>query len=199
MLVTESGFPEGKLSLSGGADPTRFIQLAIIYSNFTNTDSVRECSPAHTAPGTVEAAAVPVTPGSTDVLPIISIAGLSDSRTHANELTARATTALIDYVHQQQRVHACAAGLYRGHLPSLCPAAGLRLAAMSLPAISKPGYRRKQDNTFFTFPEWYIVYSFEDFGRFLDRSSESHFNYLGHIFGFWRSFCTINQRRTTER
>ena len=64
---------------------------------------------------------------------------------------------------------------------------------VALPAIDEQGYRRKQDNTFFTFPEWYIVYSFEDFGRFLDRSSESHFNYLGHIFGFWRSFCTINR------
>ena len=65
--------------------------------------------------------------------------------------------------------------------------------SVSLPAIDEPGYRRKLNNTFFTFPEWYIVYSFEDFGRFLDRSSESHFNYLGHIFGFWRSFCTINR------
>jgi hypothetical protein len=65
--------------------------------------------------------------------------------------------------------------------------------ATALPPIDEKGYRRKLDNTFFTFPEWYIVYSFEDFGRFLDRSSESHFNYLGHIFGFWRSFCTINR------
>lgn len=64
---------------------------------------------------------------------------------------------------------------------------------VTLPAIDEAGYRRKLNNTFFTFPEWYIVYSFEDFGRFLDRSSESHFNYLGHIFGFWRSFCTINR------
>ena len=65
--------------------------------------------------------------------------------------------------------------------------------AVTLPTIDEPGYRRKLNNTFFTFPEWYIVYSFEDFGRFLDRTSESHFNYLGHIFGFWRSFCTINR------
>jgi len=64
---------------------------------------------------------------------------------------------------------------------------------VALPAIDDAGYRRKENNTFFTFPEWYIVYSFEDFGRFLDRSSESRFNYLGHIFGFWRSFCTINR------
>jgi hypothetical protein len=63
----------------------------------------------------------------------------------------------------------------------------------ALLTINDKGYRRKLDNTFFTFPEWYIVYSFEDFGRFLDRSSESHFNYLGHITGFWKSFCTINR------
>src|SRR5690242_20275990 len=66
-------------------------------------------------------------------------------------------------------------------------------ASIAVPAIDEKAYRRKLDNTFFTFPEWYIVYSFEDFGRFLDRSSESHFNYLGHILGFWRSFCTINR------
>ncbi len=66
-------------------------------------------------------------------------------------------------------------------------------APASLPAIEEAGYRRKEANTFFTFPEWYIVYSFEDFGRFLDSSSESQFGYLQHILGFWRSFCTINR------
>ena len=72
---------------------------------------------------------------------------------------------------------------------SAAPAA----SAPALPAISEPGYRRKLDNTYFTFPEWYIVYSFEDFGRFLDRGSESGFAYGSHIAGFWRSFCTINR------
>jgi hypothetical protein len=76
------------------------------------------------------------------------------------------------------------------------PAAGvsaLSAPGQALPTIDEPGYRRKQNNTFFTFPEWYIVYSFEDFGRFLDRGSESGFNYTSHILGFWRSFCTINR------
>jgi hypothetical protein len=54
----------------------------------------------------------------------------------------------------------------------------------ALPAINEQGYRRKEANTFFTFPEWYIVYSFEDFGHFLDSSSESQFGYLSHILGF---------------
>lgn len=65
--------------------------------------------------------------------------------------------------------------------------------ASEWPEITEAGYRRNADNTFFTFPEWYIVYSFEDFGRFLDRGSESGFGYVAHILGFWRSFCTINR------
>src|SRR6478752_332799 len=72
-------------------------------------------------------------------------------------------------------------------------AAAAGAPAVTLPAIDEPGYRRKLNNTFFTFPEWYIVYSFEDFGRFLDRGSESGFGYVSHILGFWRSFCTINR------
>jgi hypothetical protein len=76
------------------------------------------------------------------------------------------------------------------------PAAGasaLSAPGETLPAIDEAGYRRKENNTFFTFPEWYIVYSFEDFGRFLDHGSESGFGYISHILGFWRSFCTINR------
>jgi hypothetical protein len=76
------------------------------------------------------------------------------------------------------------------------PAADAFTPAVSgpvLPAINEAGYRRKLDSTYFTFPEWYIVYSFEDFGRFLDRGNESAFNYASHILGFWRSFCTINR------
>ena len=65
--------------------------------------------------------------------------------------------------------------------------------SQSLPAIDEKGYRRKLDDSYFTFPEWYIVYSFEDFGRFLDKANESQFDYLGHILGFWKSFCTINR------
>ena len=77
--------------------------------------------------------------------------------------------------------------------PAAAVAASTAAPALALPAIDEQGYRRKQANTFFTFPEWYIVYSFEDFGRFLDSSSESQFGYLPHILGFWRSFCTINR------
>lgn len=57
-----------------------------------------------------------------------------------------------------------------------------------------PGYRRDQSSTYFTFPEWYIVYAAEDFGNFVAERGESRFRYLSSIAGFWRSFCTIKAR-----
>ena len=84
-----------------------------------------------------------------------------------------------------------------GYIEGTCRPASLATssadAAIALPPIAEKGYRRPLDNTYFTFPEWYIVYSFEDFGHFLDHSSESRFGYLRHILGFWQSFCTINR------
>jgi hypothetical protein len=72
-------------------------------------------------------------------------------------------------------------------------AAGDAAPSVSLPPITEAGYKRNEAWTYFTFPEWYIVYSFEDFGKFLDTGNESAFPYAGHIMGFWRSFCTINR------
>jgi hypothetical protein len=66
-------------------------------------------------------------------------------------------------------------------------------AARTLPPITDAGYQRNEAWTYFTFPEWYIVYSFEDFGKFLDAGNESAFPYVQHIAGFWQSFCTINR------
>ena len=93
---------------------------------------------------------------------------------------------------------ALAVGVPMAYIEGSCGPTGVAISAPSapprvLPAIEEQGYRRKEANTFFTFPEWYIVYSFEDFGRFLNSSSESQFGYISHILGFWRSFCTINR------
>src|ERR1700724_2292934 len=52
-------------------------------------------------------------------------------------------------------------------------------------AIDVPGYRRDQASTYFTYPEWYIVYAAEDLGRFVETGNESGFHYLAAITGFW--------------
>jgi hypothetical protein len=79
-----------------------------------------------------------------------------------------------------------------------CRGSGERrdVAAVGGPSLvtDVPNYTRPQSSTYFTFPEWYIVYVADDFGRMLDRGSESDFGYLSAISGFWSSFCTIKQR-----
>lgn len=65
--------------------------------------------------------------------------------------------------------------------------------AETAPLVDDAGYKRTEANTYWTFPEWYIVYSFEDFGEFLETKSESDFPYVSQIAGFWQSACAANR------
>jgi hypothetical protein len=76
---------------------------------------------------------------------------------------------------------------------SACAPEAVAAAQPATLPIDVDGYRRTEANTYFTFPEWYIVYAFEDFGAFLDEHPESAFPYLGQIVGFWQSFCAANR------
>ena len=51
------------------------------------------------------------------------------------------------------------------------------------------GYRRAEGDSFLTFPEWYIVYAYDDLAAVTRQSSESAFDYIGSVTGFWRSLC----------
>jgi hypothetical protein len=56
-------------------------------------------------------------------------------------------------------------------------------------AITDEGYARPQGDSFLTFPEWYIVHAYNDLAGVTARSSESDFDYLASIKGFWTSLC----------
>jgi hypothetical protein len=56
-------------------------------------------------------------------------------------------------------------------------------------AITDEGYARPQGDSFLTFPEWYIVHAYNDLAGVTARASESDFNYLTSIRGFWTSLC----------
>jgi hypothetical protein len=56
-------------------------------------------------------------------------------------------------------------------------------------AITDEGYPRPQGDSFLTFPEWYIVHAYNDLAGVTARASESDFNYLTSIRGFWTSLC----------
>ncbi len=72
-----------------------------------------------------------------------------------------------------------------------CHGAGLRAPEARLDGLdAEPGYRRAEGDSFLTFPEWNIVYAYADLAGVTKQRSESHFDYLESVGGFWRSLCT---------
>ena len=66
---------------------------------------------------------------------------------------------------------------------------GGTLAAGHAPAPSGvPGYLRAEAFTFLTLPEWYIVYSTDEYGQFIQRSPPSAFPYLAAIGQYWGAY-----------
>ncbi len=65
-----------------------------------------------------------------------------------------------------------------------------RVATLASPyKIDETGYRRAEGDSYLTYPEWYIVHAYADLAALTRQSSESAFDYLSSIAGFWRSLC----------
>jgi hypothetical protein len=118
VFVTQRGFPWGRLgvtdqSVTGAtlpsgqssqvADPGRLTSLAVVYSELVTSDAVRREMHKFKPPvGKLEAAPVLDVTGH-DPLPIVSIAGFSDTPQRAMKLAGSAAQGLVDYVAKQQR------------------------------------------------------------------------------------------------
>lgn len=61
------------------------------------------------------------------------------------------------------------------------------------PWVADAGYSRPETNSYLSYPEWYIVYAYQDFAGVLRRHDESGFDYLASIGGFWTSLCGVNR------
>jgi hypothetical protein len=59
--------------------------------------------------------------------------------------------------------------------------------------ISDPAWQRPEARTFLTFPEWQIVYAYDEFAKVLETGDEHEFGYLRSIAAFWCSYCAINR------
>jgi hypothetical protein len=64
--------------------------------------------------------------------------------------------------------------------------------------ITEQGYARPQGDSFLTFPEWYIVHAYNDLAGVTARSSESDFDYLASIGGFWSSLCGATRQASAS-
>ena len=50
---------------------------------------------------------------------------------------------------------------------------------------------RREADSYLSFPEWHIVYAYEDLAGVLRRGDESDFAYGQQIAGFWRNLCRL--------
>jgi hypothetical protein len=60
-------------------------------------------------------------------------------------------------------------------------------------AASIPGYSRTEDDTFLTYPEWYIVWSYQEKADYQQHHLPSGFPYFGAIQQYWGGYCYANE------
>ena len=84
--------------------------------------------------------------------------------------------------------------MIRGYVIPALVVAGL--TAMTAPAdpsapVPVEAAERPADQTFLTYPEWYLVHSPEEYATFLTHSTPDAFPFLGHLGQFWGSYSAI--------
>lgn len=59
--------------------------------------------------------------------------------------------------------------------------------------IADKDYRLPVTNSVLSYPEWYIVYAYQDFASVLREGDEAAFPYLDSISEYWTSLCAVNR------
>jgi len=54
------------------------------------------------------------------------------------------------------------------------------------------GYSRPEDDTYLSYPEWYIVWSYQEKADFQQNNLPSGFPYFGAMRQYWKSYCCIS-------
>jgi len=72
-----------------------------------------------------------------------------------------------------------------GPLPTIA-----RQQGMAVPDIGEKN-RRAVEDSYFSYPEWYIVWSYEERAQYLPKNLPSGFPYFASIGQYWKSYCFI--------
>lgn len=56
-----------------------------------------------------------------------------------------------------------------------------------------PNYARAEDDTFLSYPEWYIVWSYQEKADFQEHHLPSGFPYFDAVGQYWSSYCCISR------
>ncbi len=63
--------------------------------------------------------------------------------------------------------------------------------ADSTSVIAPPEHRRPADQTFLTYPEWFLVYSPDEFATFTKTNTPDQFPFFGHVKQFWQAYRSV--------
>ncbi len=77
----------------------------------------------------------------------------------------------------------------QGHIDSPVAQPGERKVATS----EIKNYGRPEDDTFLSYPEWYIVWSYQEKADFQQHHLPSSFPYFGAVRQYWGSYCCISR------
>ena len=61
------------------------------------------------------------------------------------------------------------------------------------PFLSDPADQRPEGRSYLTYPEWHMVYAYEDMAAAVAAGEAHRFRYLGQAASFWASFCDMNR------
>jgi hypothetical protein len=61
------------------------------------------------------------------------------------------------------------------------------------PVIADPAFRRREANTYLTYPEWHIVFAYDGLAQAVKSGDEYAFDYLPSVARFWRSTCALTR------
>jgi hypothetical protein len=83
-----------------------------------------------------------------------------------------------------------------GRLAAPTALAAALLGATAPPAatpepLTPPEYRRGVEQTFLTYPEWFLVHSPAEYAAFLEHGAPSDFPFLGHLRQFWHGYASV--------
>jgi hypothetical protein len=118
LYVTQPGFPDGRVVLGGGdptvpaeqqanrgeqfADPSRFANLAVVYSSFIQSDRVRTMMNPTPSPGQISMTPVLAAMNSTQTLPIANLVTQANDPKIAKQLNTSAIKALSEFLEDEQ-------------------------------------------------------------------------------------------------
>ena len=58
--------------------------------------------------------------------------------------------------------------------------------------VAPPEHRRTPDQTFLTYPEWFLVHSPAEYAEYVKDNSPTRFPFVGHTCQFWQGYGAVN-------